>query len=252
MNYTYKNHSKAFIFSVMMFVFSACFRYTDPHVPSISANIDYGVPPFIAWVLLFVIAVVLMLLLSEEYQFTMSGITVNRLFFKKHYTWDELAFCGMLPKGVLIGGEPNKDKYICFSVETPITGKKIPKKCYYMDYSHELNEILRLLVPERYGKTLKKTNVSHLDYVPSSLGTISKKLKLFDVVAALPSIVAFFSCMLIPSRGILTVVLLISMGGFLVLNKYIEPQTEHLEKEYQYLIFERLKHEKENAGESIP
>lgn len=85
MNYTYKNHSKAFIFSVMMFVFSACFRYTDPHVPSISANIDYGVPPFIAWVLLFVIAVVLMLLLSEEYQFTMSGITVNRLFFKKHY-----------------------------------------------------------------------------------------------------------------------------------------------------------------------
>lgn len=246
--FIYKNHSKTAIFSIMMFVFSTCFRYTDPHVPSISANIDYGVPPLISWLLLFILAVLISLLLSEEYQFTSSGVTVKHLFLKRHYPWAQLAFCGMLPKGVLIGGEPNKDKYICFSVETPVPGMKLPPKCYYMDYSHELNEILRLIAPEQYGKNLKKSNISRPDCVPSSLEEVSKKLRLFDVVIAFPAIIAFFSCMLIPSRNILTVVVIILAGILLFLEKHFDPQTEQLEKDYQYLLLERLKHEKENAS----
>lgn len=248
MTYIYKDQSGVFSFFAVMLLFSTGFRYLDHrYVVHPDTYYELGVPGIFGWVVLLILTIPVLLITFEEYRFTASGVIVAHLFIQKHYVWDDFAFCGMLPKGVLIDGKPNQDERICFSIEEPLPGKKLPSKCYYLDYSPELNEILRMLVPERFGKTLKESDVSTPADMGASLEDVCNKLKLFDVIAAVPVCISVCACMLISSSDVLFVTLVISMGGAIFLKKYFDPQTKQLEKVYQYLMIENLRHQKENA-----
>lgn len=254
MKYTYKDTQTGFAYTLFGMYIAMLYRF-GPYPWSAQREEDPGAVDFIILFLLLALFLYIVNLITVEYRFTESGVTIARLISKKHYPWSQIAYCGILPKGVCqIRSKSTYDDepYLCFSVDImPVSGEEIPEKCYLMDDSSELGEMLRLIAPENFGKTLEKRIPSRPASAGLSLEEIQRKMLKTDLITAFPGIVSIFSCLLIPSEGWMLLFTILFGALYLVMvYQYLNPKMKELEKLKLYFTLLQMKCDRINVEQN--
>lgn len=111
MNYsfTYLNNERYEVFS---FGFLACMSATRFSNTPASPSKSFAPPPLgsVYVLCVLILALIWAAISIQAYTFDDSGVTMVRFGIRKRCQWKDYPYCGLLPKGVIINKEPNKEK----------------------------------------------------------------------------------------------------------------------------------------------